>query len=106
MHSDPHLWQNDGPDSELYGLEPNYGCCTANFPQGWPKFANMIVFSTQDLGAAIGAYAPVEAQMPDNVGGGAKITILTDYPFSDTISVTVQANYDMPLYLRVPGWAT
>jgi len=28
--SNPHVWVTDGPDSELYGLAPNYGCCTAN----------------------------------------------------------------------------
>ncbi len=29
MHSDPHVWVTDGPDSNIYGLEPNYGmfCC-------------------------------------------------------------------------------
>lgn len=62
-----HIWANDGPDAELYGLEPNFGCCTANFNQGgvgtrapcswtimlacgtgWPKYANMIFFTTPD----------------------------------------------------------
>ncbi len=47
--------------AETYGLEPNFGCCTANFNQGWPKYTNMIVFQTSDNGAAIGAYAPVIA---------------------------------------------
>eukprot|EP01050_Picozoa_sp_SAG11_P014409 SAG11_NODE_1772_length_4273_cov_3.739578_9_plen_147_part_00 len=29
-------WKHDGDMSETYGLEPNYGCCTANFNQGAP----------------------------------------------------------------------
>ena len=31
--TDPHVWQQDGPDSTLFGVEPNFGCCTANFNQ-------------------------------------------------------------------------
>lgn len=30
MHQDDHVWTHDGPDAEIYGLAPNFGCCTAN----------------------------------------------------------------------------
>ena len=40
LHQKP--WTTDGPESNLYGLEPNFGCCTANFHQGWPKFTNSL----------------------------------------------------------------
>lgn len=33
------VFRTNGPDAHLFGLEPNYGCCTANFGQGWPKLA-------------------------------------------------------------------
>jgi len=33
IRANPHVWAHDGPDAEIYGLEPNFGCCTANFNQ-------------------------------------------------------------------------
>lgn len=65
----------------------------------------MVVLQTLDNGAAIGVYAPVIAQMPANVGGGATVEVWTTYPFSDQIQVSVTAKAEMPLYLRVPEWA-
>src|SRR5262249_49879805 len=50
-----HRWSTNGPDSNLFGLEPNFGCCTANMHQGWPKFAAHLWMQTPDHGlAAIG----------------------------------------------------
>lgn len=28
-----HVWQTDGPDATGFGVEPNFGCCTANMQQ-------------------------------------------------------------------------
>ncbi len=100
-----HVWANDGPYAELYGLEPNFGCCTANFNQGWPKYANMIFFTTQDGGVAIGAIAPASAALPD---GRGVLSLETDYPFSDVVTVTLVAGAGasaQPVYVRIPGWA-
>lgn len=102
VSSNEHVWTHDGGDAENYGLEPNYGCCTANFNQGWPKFASMIVYSTSDGGAAIGLYAPSKSDLPD----GSTIDIDTNYPFEDQVRVTIAAKSAMPVYFRIPGWAT
>ena len=103
IKADPHVWTHDGDEAETYGLEPNYGCCTANFNQGWPKFANMVVYKSQDGGVAIGAYAPVTV----NAGDGITVDVDTSYPFDDQITVTISGNKaEIPVYLRVPGWAS
>ena len=57
-----HMWSTNGPDSNLYGLEPNYGCCTSNMHQGWPKFASHLWMKTPDDGIAAVAYAPSRAE--------------------------------------------
>jgi hypothetical protein len=101
IDANPHVWTHDGSQAEMYGLEPNYGCCTANFNQGWPKFANMLIYDTQDKGGAVAIWAPASAVLSN----GATLDIATSYPFEDTATVTVTAKDDMPLYLRIPGWA-
>jgi hypothetical protein len=56
------MWTTNGPESNIYGLEPNFGCCTANMHQGWPKFAAHLWMKTPDEGLAAAAYAPSEAR--------------------------------------------
>ena len=98
-------WTTNGNDSNLYGLEPNFGCCTANMHQGWPKFVSHMWMATPDGGLAAVAYGPCRVQADI---GGTKVTITeeTDYPFDGTIRFTVQADraVDFPLYLRRPVW--
>ena len=56
-----HGWSSNGPESNIYGLEPNFGCCTANMHQGWPKLAAHLWMRTPDEGLAVAAYAPSRA---------------------------------------------
>jgi DUF1680 family protein len=101
-----HVYTSNNADANLYGLEPNFGCCTANFHQGWPKFASHLWMRTPDDGLAVVAYAPcvVEAKLQ---GKPVKLVVETGYPFRDTVTIrlTVPEPMRFPLQLRPPAWA-
>jgi hypothetical protein len=103
----PRHWTTNGPDSNLFGLEPNFGCCTANFHQGWPKLVASLWMATPDGGLAAIAYAPNEVTA--TVRGGVRVTIAedTEYPFRNRVRLTVNPEKEatFPLHLRIPGWA-
>ena len=101
-----HGWSTNGADSNLFGLEPNYGCCTSNMHQGWPKFAAHLWMRTADDGIAVAAYAPSRARFSPG-GIAVETAIDTDYPFRERarLTVTAAAPARFPLVLRVPAWA-
>ncbi|MFN0087317.1 MAG: beta-L-arabinofuranosidase domain-containing protein, partial [Blastocatellia bacterium] len=104
---DRRAWTSNGPESNLFGMDVNFGCCTANMHQGWPKFAASLWMATADDGLAAVAYAPSEVKTM--VKGGVPVSILeeTDYPFRDEIRLTVNPERAaaFPLRLRIPAWA-
>jgi hypothetical protein len=101
-----HVYTSNGPDSNLYGLEPHFGCCTANFHQGWPKFVSSLWMKTADGGLAVVAYAPCAVETKIQ-GKPVKVVVETAYPFRDEIKIeiTVPEPMTFPLHLRAPGWA-
>jgi DUF1680 family protein len=101
-----HQWSTNGPDSNLYGLEPNFGCCTSNLHQGWPKFAAHLWMRTPNGGIAAVAYAPSSARFEVR-GTPVRVTLETEYPFRETLKLAVTAEKPVrfPLVLRVPAWA-
>lgn len=99
-------FKTNSPESHLYGLEPNFGCCTANMHQGWPKFITDLIMG-HEKGFAITAYGP--AKLETTCAGEPFIMrIETDYPFKDTISVSIEeANaISATLAFRIPGWCS
>jgi uncharacterized protein len=104
LHRKP--WTTNGPESNLFGLEPNFGCCTANFHQGWPKFAASLFMLSHDDGLVAAAYSPCEVRTAVQ-NTPLHVKEETEYPFRGTIRVTL--NPDSPLrfrlLLRVPAWA-
>ncbi len=104
--AEDRVYTNNGPDANIFGLEPNYGCCTANLSQGWPKLAAHLWMRTPDGGLAAVAYAPSAATV--RIGEAqVRVTCETEYPFDDVLHLTVEADRPahFPLYLRIPGWA-
>jgi DUF1680 family protein len=100
-------WTTNGPESNLYGLEPNFGCCTSNFHQGWPKLTASLWMATPDDGLAAMVYAPSEVTAV--VRSSVRVTVAeeTGYPFRDAVRMVVNParSVDFPLLLRVPVWA-
>jgi hypothetical protein len=99
-------WNTNGAASNIYGVDPNYGCCTANLSQGWPKFAAHLWMESADGGLALAAYAPNKASLRiDNVPVEAAVE--TEYPFREHVRVRliVADPLRFPLWLRIPAWA-
>lgn len=103
--AEDRIYTSNGPDANIFGLEPNFGCCTANMHQGWPKFAAHLWMRSPDGGLAAVAYAP--SQVRTHIRGTpVTITLDTEYPFEDVLRFTVHVGQPVrfPIYLRVPAW--
>ena len=105
-------WSTNGNQSNLFGLEPHFGCCTANMHQGWPKFATHLWMSSpatkkQAAGLVAVAYAPCDVTTRVGSAGSVHLRQETDYPFRETVRITVEPNRParFPLRLRIPSWA-
>lgn len=94
----PHFTTNGG-DSHLFGLEPNYGCCTANFSQGFPKLAaNAFLIGDSELHCAVPLPCAVDCEL-------CRVELETEYPFGNTFVFTADAKRDFALTMRVPPFA-
>jgi hypothetical protein len=104
--SEDRIYTDNRADANIFGLEPNYGCCTANMHQGWPKFAAHLWMKSPDDGLVAVAYAPCTVRTEVR-GSPASVEVETDYPFRDIIRILVHTDTAVrfPLHLRIPAWA-
>lgn len=98
FHGKP-IFRTDGREAHLFGLEPNYGCCTANFNQGWPKLA-LSAFMHNDTGVVSALPIPCNLKTDD-----LSITLETNYPFENTLKYTVDSKKDLRFEVRIPSGA-
>ena len=98
------IWTTNGGEANVFGLEPNFGCCTANFGQGWPKFAaNTFLLKEETVTAALLLPGRLKTILD-----GKEIVIeqTSAYPFrkEGVLEVTApETGAEFTLRIRIPG---
>ena len=99
------VFRTNGRDANVFGLEPHFGCCTANFGQGWPKLA-LSAFMRNDREIVSSVFIPSTLSV-DWKGAALKINLNTEYPFKNRLIYTVEADKstDAVFKIRIPTFA-
>ncbi len=93
------LFRTNNSEAHLFGLEPNYGCCTANFNQAWPKLALSVFMHRGDR---IVSAIPLPSKL---ITDGIHVELTTNYPFENVLTYTVLPGKKFELAVRIPGFA-
>ncbi len=98
-------FRTNNSEAHIFGLEPHFGCCTANFGQGWPKLALSGFLKTCD--GAISAIPVPLTLCTEWKGIPVKISLETEYPFRTRFvyHVEAEADTDFVLSVRIPSFA-
>ncbi|KAJ7485380.1 hypothetical protein FB451DRAFT_1363334 [Mycena latifolia] len=103
---DPPPWGNNGPNSNVFGFEPNFPCCTVNHPQAYPKFWSHAFFTDPSANAVIHAFlGPLSFTGTLANQNHAQVTVDTLYPFGNALTYTISATKPFAFKIRVPTWA-
>ncbi|KAI0534253.1 duf1680 domain-containing protein [Xylaria digitata] len=100
----PQMWVNVGSYGNVFGLEPNYPCCTVNHPQGYSKFLANSFVGTEGGGIAHVFLSPGSVTTTLD-GNEVTISVDTKYPFAMDLSYSISADDDFTFYVRIPSWA-
>ncbi len=93
------LFRTNGPEAHIFGLEPNFGCCTADHGQGWPKF---VLSSFMQAGDTVENVVPVPSVLDADA---IRVELETEYPFNTRFLYRLRAKLDVTFRIRIPSWA-
>ena len=96
---DRSLFRTNNSEAHLFGLEPHYGCCTANFNQAWPKFT---LSAFMHKGNTVVNVLPVPSTL---MADGIRIELATDYPFVNKLTYTIDTDKAFTFKVRIPSFA-
>ncbi len=94
------IYYTNSPESNLFGLEPNFGCCTANFSQGWPKLTVSSFLREGEDTIVAALTLPVTLNTTVN-GVGVRVSCETDYPFKGHLTYTVRTDAPVAFTLKI-----
>ncbi|KAF8157818.1 hypothetical protein B0H34DRAFT_430303 [Crassisporium funariophilum] len=102
----PSPWVNNGPNSNVFGFEPNYPCCTVNHPQAYPKFWSHSFMTDESDNSLVHVFlGPATFAGTIGKSNHVKVNVDTLYPFGLTFKYTVTASRSFSFKIRVPDWA-
>ncbi|KAF8891202.1 hypothetical protein BD779DRAFT_1513791, partial [Infundibulicybe gibba] len=103
---DPFPWGNNGPNSNVFGFEPNYPCCTVNHPQAYPKFWAHSFFTDQ-AETSLTHVLLGPSTFSGTLGSSNKVKVSVDtlYPFGSVLTYSITASRPFTFNIRVPTWA-
>lgn len=83
-------------ESNIFGLEPNFGCCTANFHQSWPKYARSVA-TFDDNNIYICSPVPFSIKTND-----LELDVISEYPFRQKVIIKGKTLTPRTLKIRIP----
>lgn len=89
-------FRTNNNEANLFGLEPHFGCCTANFGQGFPKLA-LSAYMQKNNDLVVISPLPMEVSI-----NGIKVICQSEYPFRDHF--TLISEDKIKAYIRIPQW--
>ena len=111
MKDDGTWWSHYNPLRGIRGPAPkqcymNQNCCVANGPRGMLLLPKAAVMSDAD-GPVVNLYFEGSAELSTPAGTNLALIMKTDYPQSDTITITVQPEKpeSFSISLRIPAWS-
>ncbi|OTB18253.1 hypothetical protein K445DRAFT_373791 [Daldinia sp. EC12] len=100
------LWWDVNSYANVFGLEPNYPCCTVNHPQAYPKFlANSFATTPDGEGLAHVFLVPGTAATTLGSDNFVLVSANTTYPFGHTLTYSISASSPFDFFIRIPTWA-
>ncbi len=99
------IFRTNGKDAHVFGLEPFFGCCTANFGQGWPKLA-LSAFARNEEELVGCMFIPSELNF-EWKGTPITVALETKYPFENRLvyKINTPCRTDLKFKLRIPSFA-